>query len=94
MRLFRKRQKTALTIPTREFIQVRSYYSQAIHILKTGEENALCDYSNWLPTNTEISLDANSVVNTIENQHEGWFWCRTCASELTGLPEEAFTRKA
>lgn len=90
---FSKRQKPK-PAPVPTHIEVRSYYSQAIHILKTGEENALCDYSNWLPTNTEISLDANSVVNTIENQHEGWFWCRTCASELTGLPEEAFTRKA
>lgn len=93
MRFFSKRTKLD-PVPTPTHIEVRSYYSQAMHILKVGDENPICGYSNWLPTNTEISVVASSVINTIENQHEGWFWCRSCASILTGLPEETFNRKS
>lgn len=71
-----------------EYIQARSTYSAATHILRTADgtpDVAICGYENCLPTNRPIDVNVTGLISTLPNQHDGWFWCSACASKLTGL---------
>lgn len=76
-----------------EFIEARSYYGMAIHVIPAEggrEREALCGYSQWTPTNTDTPVTSEIVIASIPNQHSGWFWCRSCAALLTGIPAAEF----
>lgn len=73
-----------------EFIEVRSGGGAAIHIANFEDSKefkpALCGYDRWVHTNTVKPVTATKVLDSIPFQHEGWFWCKKCASEITAVP--------
>lgn len=78
---------------TPEFIEARAYYGMAIHVIPGEggrERKALCGYTEWTPTNTVIPVTSETILSSVANQHSGWFWCQSCAAQLTGLPMDAF----
>lgn len=86
------------SIPTSpKYVQVRSMYGSAYHVRENipGYGPTLCGYANWTPTNTTLEARADEMLESARYQHDGWYWCPTCGSVLTGMSEDFFvtTRK-
>lgn len=75
-----------------EFLTARSFYGAAIHIYRSGEgfAPALCGYDNLVYEGSAV--DASQVIESVNRQHNGWFWCAKCASEISGLTVETILK--
>lgn len=75
------------TVPVSEFKQARDMHSFAFHIEK-GQGNPLCGTTNAMYGNKVVTVD--EVLNSVDKQHGGWYWCAKCAEAFTGQPASVF----
>lgn len=90
--MFGKKVKDTV-LRTPKYIQVRSMYGTAYHFIPgdaTLSTPTLCGYDSWVETNTVMEATSQDIIDGTPYQHVGWHWCPTCASILTGLPEDFF----
>ena len=71
-------------IVTPEFVECRAYFGYAFHIRSTSQEDglALCGAK---PLDDKGEASADKVLTGLSHEHDGWFYCRECASIITGL---------
>lgn len=71
----------------KRFVIVRSFYGIANHIaFNDGIDDPLCGYDNGI--STDWTRDKIEIIDSIPNQHQGWFWCGECAEKATGFDAE------
>lgn len=86
--------KTAPVAAAPEFIQVRSRYGVAFHIVPnsadvTSDVPALCGYTNWVFANdSQLPAEEDVIRATLLNQHAGFRYCITCVSHFLGTTPE------
>lgn len=87
--MFKDKTKSQKNIESKNkrFIIVRSFYGVANHIaLNDGLNEPLCGYDNGIVTDwTRSKIE---IIDSIPNQHKGWFWCAECAEKATGFDAE------
>lgn len=82
--MFGKKTTKASETKNKRFVIVRSFYGMAEHIaLNDGKNLPLCGYENGIPTDS--TRDKIEIIDSIPNQHKGWFWCGDCAEKATGF---------
>lgn len=86
--MFGKKNKNQDTVEVKKrFVIVRSFYGIANHIaLNDGTDSPLCGYDNGI--STDWTRDKVEIIDSIPDQHKGWFWCGECAEKATGFDAE------
>lgn len=85
--MFGKKKDTVKASEKKRFVIVRSFYGTADHIAFNDDKNMpLCGYEHGILTNS--TRDKIEIIDSIPNQHKGWFWCGDCAEKATGFDAE------
>lgn len=85
--MFGKKKQGAAEPVKKRFVIIRSFYGIANHIAFNDGNNApLCGYENGILT--DWTRDKIEIIDSIPNQHKGWFWCGDCAEKATGFDAE------
>jgi hypothetical protein len=82
---FSKKTSPASTVS--EFKQARDMHSAAFHIEKE-QGQPLCGSDNAMYGNKAVTVE--EVLNSLDKQHSGWYWCAGCGSAFTGEPKSVF----
>lgn len=85
------RRKSNPAPPDPEYIQIRSMYSNAFHVIAFADQDgpALCGSMSLVATNTILEANRDVILTGAPMQHAGWYWCSKCASILTGVDATA-----
>lgn len=69
------------------FLKARDMYTFAVH-LEDASGVVFCRRGSALSGQYETT--AQEVVKSAHLQHDGWYWCPTCASAVTDKDPEFF----
>jgi len=81
---FKKKSVSVKAPVVPQFREARSMDTPAIHV-ETGEHEILCGSERALYGRNELPVTVEVILNSLDNQHSGWYWCSSCASLVTGL---------
>lgn len=73
--------------PVSEYKQARDMHSSAFHIEKE-QGQPLCGTTNSMYGTKPVTVE--EVLNSLDKQHSGWYWCAGCGSAFTGESKETF----
>lgn len=85
-----KRKTKAVEAAEPRFVEVRSAYGIAFHIVEQVPDAdffslpALCGYKGWVQTNTTQVVTAETVQAALPKQHSNWKYCETCVAAILG----------
>lgn len=69
----------------KQFFQFRSMHSMGWHLGEDSDE-PLCGITAMLSEDRTVTR--GEVIDSIPNQHAGWYWCPKCAAQVTGMTPE------
>lgn len=82
-----KKMFSKTTAPVSEYKEARDMHSAAFHIEKE-QGKPLCGTTNSMCGTKPVTVE--EVLNSLNKQHSGWYWCAGCGSAFTGEPKETF----
>lgn len=89
--MFNFSKKTASTAELEAtYKEARDMWSPAFHIVNEKEE-ALCGKTSVMFGHRPVTPEY--VIDTLDKQHNGWYWCSDCGASFTELPKETFYSK-
>lgn len=97
---FARKPAPVATTAAPEFIEVRSRYGVAFHIVpnNAGEGEvlpALCGYTSWVFANDpQLPADKTAILAALPNQHAGFSYCSDCVMKFTGISAETLLWKS